>query len=189
MNAEMLQNDSSASGAWASPTALGLPRVDISALAESVAEQLEYRPGEALEPIVHGLGGRVEFVDIDEDDVNYGSIRVSPGEFVVSLPLDSGPMRDRFTLAHELGHFVLHYLYQNQVNGAGVEYLKANRYGSDKAEWEANWFAAAFLMPGSAFREAFERFEGDMLAIASFFKVSHAAANVRAKSLNLLPRG
>lgn len=186
MTAELLREEFDLNLDWSSPEALNLPRVDVSRIAEDVAEMLEYRPGGALEPIVQSLGGRIEYVDVSENDANYGSIRISPDGFLISLPLDSGPMRDRFTLAHEIGHYVLHYLYQNNVHAAGITHLKANRYGSDQAEWEANWFAAAFLMPGAAFRAAFEELDQDLLAVSDFFKVSQSAAAVRAKSLRIL---
>jgi hypothetical protein len=48
------------------------------------------------------------------------------------------PDRDRFTLAHELGHLVLH-----------------SRRDSAAAEWEANRFASAILMPAQSAAEVF----------------------------------
>ncbi|MFD2077856.1 protein of unknown function [Actinopolymorpha cephalotaxi] len=48
------------------------------------------------------------------------------------------PDRDRFTLAHELGHLVLH-----------------SRRHSVDAEWEANRFASAFLIPAHRAAEIF----------------------------------
>ncbi|WP_036109642.1 MULTISPECIES: ImmA/IrrE family metallo-endopeptidase [Luteibacter] len=171
------------------PVALGWSRADVSAVAEELAKQWGYRAGEALEPLVARLGGTIGFIDLSENESNYGAIVVeSDGSFVISLPQDSGPLRDRFTIAHELGHYALHFFYQRDINRRPIERLRANRFGSDKAEWEANWFAAAFLMPGNAFREAWKTFNHDLLAIADKFKVSQSAASVRAQSLNLVPR-
>jgi predicted transcriptional regulator len=188
MNAEVLREKNSDNVGYASPIALQWSRAEISHFAEGIAERLDYRPGEPLEPVIKRLGGKVEFVELGENDSNYGSIIAGPEGFTISLPLDSGPLRDRFTMAHEIGHYLLHYIVQNAQSDTPIKRLRANRYGSDKAEWEANWFAAAFLMPGKAFSEAFERMSKDLLAVADVFKVSHSAAVVRAKSLNLIPR-
>ncbi|WP_424681016.1 ImmA/IrrE family metallo-endopeptidase [Frateuria sp. YIM B11624] len=167
------------------PQALDWSRAQVSSLAEDVARFLDYKPGDALEPIVGKLGGTIEFAESDANEMNYGSIVAEGSSFTISLPLDSSPMRDRFTLAHELGHLVLHYLYPRNTLRREVPRMRANRFGSDQAEWEANWFAAAFLMPGEAFRSTYEELDGDIPAIANKFKVSHSAASVRAKSLKL----
>ncbi|MCE2564175.1 ImmA/IrrE family metallo-endopeptidase [Komagataeibacter sp. FNDCF1] len=57
--------------------------------------------------------------------------------------------------------------------------------GSDdqrRAEWEANWFAAAFLMPETAFRRAYHVSANQAKAI---FKVSLPAIEARARSLKI----
>jgi len=63
--------------------------------------------------------------------------------------------------------------------------MRATRYGSDLAEWQANWFAASFLMPEAEFRRIHNETGGDAYAIAKHFAVSASTASVRAKSLNL----
>lgn len=186
MNAELLRYSPDAIADWPTPEALGLVRGDVSVMAESAARQLDYKPGDSLEPVVDQLGGQIVYSDETDELANSGSIRIAPGSFLISLPLDSGPLRDRFTIAHELGHYFLHYLYPNQVHDAGITHLRAMRYGSDQAEWEANWFAAAFLMPSDAFKAEYEHLSGDLLAVADHFRVSQQAAYVRAKSLRLL---
>lgn len=167
------------------PRALGWSRPQVSDMAETVAELLEYKPGDPLEPIVKNLGGTIEIADPDATDVNYGSIVAENDRFVISLPLDSSPSRDRFTLAHELGHLLLHYRYRRLEMGENIPRMRANRFGDDPAEYEANWFAAAFLMPGKTFRAVYSALEGSIPAIADRFKVSQSAAAVRAKSLKL----
>ncbi len=52
-----------------------------------------------------------------------------------------------------------------------------------RAEWEANWFAAAFLMPEQAFRQY--RAANGSIATAAKFGVSQSAADVRASTLGL----
>jgi len=41
------------------PTALNWSRSYVSRVAEDIAKQLDYKPGDALEPIVHRLGGQI----------------------------------------------------------------------------------------------------------------------------------
>lgn len=53
-----------------------------------------------------------------------------------------GNGRDRFTIAHEIGHYILHDV--NSISFArGSEEIKS----FESPEWQANAFAAEFLMP------------------------------------------
>jgi Zn-dependent peptidase ImmA (M78 family) len=55
-----------------------------------------------------------------------------------------------------------------------------NRYGSDGDEWQANRFAAAFLMPKDEFVKAYNRYGGNTGLVAGHFEVSEPAVQVRA---------
>jgi len=176
------------------PTPLGLPKTDIYSLAETVASQLGYEPGAKLGPIIEKLNGEVVYQGLDEFvSSNAGSIVVEPGDespgysFKIFLPDFMGRERNRFTAAHEIGHLVLHYLLSaNKAPNAG---MKAARYPlgkRDAAEWEANWFAAGFLMPGAAFKQKFEESGKNVLAVASSFGVSAQAAGYQAEYLGLV---
>lgn len=95
---------------------------------------------------------------------------------VIYLPCDSSPSRDRFTIAHELGHYFLH-REENQSKSF-------TRRGSDKKEWQANWFAAELLMPEKEFRQEALACNNDEGALARKFGVSQSAVSVRLKSFN-----
>lgn len=168
---------------WAEPTALGFTRGDVTALAVNVAKKLNYQPGDDLEPVVKRLGGSIEYGDSEHSDS--GSIEIGPESFKIFLSLTTSLLRDRFTIAHELGHFVLHYLYQRQHRGATMSHMRAARYGSGDAENEANWFAAAFLMPPETFKSKFSEFRGNHSLLSHYFQVSQPASEVRARSLSL----
>ncbi len=62
--------------------------------------------------------------------------------------------------------------------------MSTNRKGSNRLEWEANWFAASFLMPESEFRQMVSD-ESSNAHIARHFRVSESAVEVRRKSLNI----
>lgn len=163
-----------------------LKKESVYELAEDVARQLDYRPGTDLRPIVEKLGGRLEYKDFWRDPSDSGSMDVwGESNFCIYLSTDTSEIRDRFTIAHELGHYVVHFLWPRHHKGRDIEAMTAGRYGSDRIEWEANWFAAAFLMPEKEFRAKMDEFGGDLISVADYFAVSVSAAEVRAKALNL----
>lgn len=128
-----------------------------------------------IDHLISQLGGRTEYAENNE------SLHVSkPGLFTVFIPHFTSGRRDRFTKAHELGHYFLHYLYPQQQRDTTFA-----RGGRNRAETEANIFAASLLMPAVQFREFYDKYEGDAWKLANHFGVSPAAASVRAKVLNL----
>jgi Zn-dependent peptidase ImmA (M78 family) len=171
---------------YSAPSPSGLSKSAVYSLAEAVAEQLRYEPGTDLEPVVEGLGGKIRYQNLWElKSSASGSIQIrNENDFTIFLASHTGPLRDRFTIAHELGHYVLHYVYPNQM-GTPVGPISAQRHGSGQVEWEANWFAAGFLMPAKAFIAAYEAADGDLATTAAALSVSYTAAEIRAKSLGL----
>ena len=79
-------------------------------------------------------------------------------DFDVVLGTMTSPGRDRFTMCHELGHLFVHYhVFRDRHSG---KVMTAQRWVDDadadqwRAEWEANWFSSAFLMPEAEFVQA-----------------------------------
>lgn len=171
---------------YSDPKACLLPKQAISNLAENLATTLGYRPGSNLEPIVIELGGKITYHDLwDMDLATSGSILVEKvGDFQIHLSNHTSLDRDRFTVAHELGHYFLHYMYWD-AQQQPVGRMKAARYGSGTTEYEANWFAASFLMPEADFRRASDELGKNISDIASRFGVSYSAAQVRLQALGI----
>jgi hypothetical protein len=164
----------------ASPSPCNASKAAIIAAAEKFACDAGLQPGDPLEPLVERLGGQVCYKPLDDADFDDGSIVVEcQGKFTITLPAYTGAARDRFTIAHELGHYFLHF-------PRCCAPMAAKRYGSDRVEWEANWFAAGLLMPSAQFREAWQAWNGDAEKIAALFGVSTRAATIRAKGLGLV---
>lgn len=165
-----------------------LTKAAVHRIAESVAAQVKWKPGGDIKAIVSGLGGSVEIEDtLLSDPEHTGSLYVNGSrDFRILVPSHTSPERDRFTIAHEFGHFVLHYLWKKQQDVNYPDKVVAFRKGSKRIEWEANWFAAAFLMPSLDFKKVYEAKAGDLWQIANHFRVSTKAAEVRAKDLGLL---
>ncbi|GAB5481992.1 MAG: hypothetical protein Pars92KO_17490 [Parasphingorhabdus sp.] len=99
--------------------------------------------------------------------------------------------RQRFTVAHELAHFLLH---QDQI-GDGIEDDKLYRSTlSDRTEQEANRLAAEILMPRNLVEDALEAAEekgvGDkVLFVADELNVSESAMAIRFEVLGIDPNG
>ncbi|TFC92879.1 ImmA/IrrE family metallo-endopeptidase [Cryobacterium sp. TMT4-31] len=102
------------------------------------------------------------------------------GDFTVHLPPMTSDRRDRFTMAHELGHYFLHYL-QPAFEGPRT----FGRGTRNKAETQANFFAASLLMPADKFKASHAVHGSDWWAVANVFGVSPKAAEVRAQVLGI----
>lgn len=85
----------------------------------------------------------------------------------------NGNGRDRFTIAHELGHFLMHSAEDIVFTRSDV---KLKPY--EDSEWQANTFASELLMPDYLITE-----EDTVFTLMSRFGVSRAAAKVRLSKL------
>lgn len=92
---------------------------------------------------------------------------------------DEYPRRARFTIAHELGHFV-----DNRGKPGKVEHVDYLDGTSNLEEFGANEFAGALLMPEDQFRaDAAKGWSNG--TIARLYSVSQAAVKVRKQTLAL----
>lgn len=111
----------------------------------------------------------------------------TPVELVVNG--NHNPARQRFTIAHELGHY-FDMLRQNPEMNAAFVHKRDERSmcGEHKEEIYANQFAASLLMPRHLVEEHIER--GYNLArLAASFNVSIQAMTHRLNNLRLSPYG
>jgi hypothetical protein len=112
--------------------------------------------------------------------------------------------RRRFSIAHEVGHFVLHYL-PHQASGGVFACTAADMETNSiplgesaarmlhyRQEVEANQFAGDLLMPEVSVRAMHRVTGGRVLSLARHFKVSPRAMEIRLTRLQLpftaLPR-
>lgn len=106
---------------------------------------------------------------------------------VIGVNEDHPPVRRRFTVAHELGHLLLH-------EGQQIRYdldfkvnlrSKASSEGKNVEEIEANFFASSLLMPEAMLeadpRTAFIHLDDDaaLETLAKAYKVSRQAMTIR----------
>lgn len=167
---------------YCEPIPCNLPRSEINKISKAVIMHFNYKAGDDLLPIVQALGGCIIYDDLWElKESDSGSVVIeSPTEFRIILANHTSRLRDRFTICHELGHFFLHYLLPKKQTP-----MRAARYGQSRAETEANWFAASFLMPEEEFKNYYNAVNGELLLLSDEFQVSQQAAAVMARHLGL----
>lgn len=95
--------------------------------------------------------------------------------------------RKRFSIAHEIGHYVLHYNFgRDAENKEYVSYRNSySSLGFSIKEIEANHFATALLMPEYELKKIWKE-EKDLENIARIMEVSIMALSIRLDYLGLL---
>lgn len=148
-----------------------------------------------VEAIIRDLGIELD-KNADLDDEIAGQIEKIGGErYKISLNKKDHYFRKRFTLAHELGHYLLHsdliqdkfvdnkmYNYNNNI----IMYRLYNKGISQFHETQANKFAATLLMPEDLVRECWRLTAPDLRKMANDFQVSPKAMEIRLQGLGLL---
>lgn len=119
---------------------------------------------------------------------------------VIGVNSSHPPTRKRFTVAHEIGHYIMHegnkLHVDNDVNFRVNFRLTDNENSHDIQEIEANAFAAALLMPEDLIKKAISELEyivdlssdyDDQIDhLASLFEVSKQALLIRLGKLGLM---
>lgn len=102
----------------------------------------------------------------------------TPSGFVIFVDENEPVVRQRFTAAHELGHYVHH---RHMIGEHGVEdnYMLRADGMSNSQEAEANRFAADLLMPRDKISQAMQGGIDTVEALADRFKVSQLAMGIR----------
>ena len=165
---------------------------EIVQLAETVRESLELEVPIDVEEAVKRLGGQVSYIEFLEGGME-AMVKRTGERFEIVLDKSKPKPRQRFSIAHELGHLFLHmgYLVDSERWQRSDEYKDSVffRFGYSEEEEEAHEFAAAFLMPEEPFREISESNSVDgkclIKRVASHFATSQEAAFRRGKSLGL----
>jgi hypothetical protein len=136
-----------------------------------------------VEAIAASMGIGVQFVPMGEAS---GEIHLENGHPVILVNQADAPVRQRFTIAHELGHYALGHLRED-----GQRLFRDDRsHYSMSAPWlerDANRFAASILMPAEAVRYVIQNGHATTLpALTELFGVSRAAMQFRAENLGIL---
>jgi Zn-dependent peptidase ImmA (M78 family) len=149
-----------------------------------------------VEEIAQKLGIEIKVYDLGEDIS--GVLVVDSGKGTIGInPLES-KVRQRFSIAHELGHFEMHYQVKKQNShlfidkGFSVLFRDKNSSsGEIKQEQEANAFAASLLMPEHLLIKEIKTKKLDiskeqsLKELSKLFNVSLPAMTYRITNLNL----
>lgn len=125
----------------------------------------------------------IEVIPRDLGPLIAGRIQRQGGNVCVHINSSEPEARRRFTLAHEIGHFIKHrgrdFAYEDYRNAL-------SKQGTDKDEIYANSFAAELLMPEVAIR-GLMALRVQEVQMAREFKVSPEAMVIRLKDLGWYP--
>lgn len=98
-----------------------------------------------LNALAKELGVKVKVSSLGSDIS--GQIQRIDGVYVIKLNRYESPLRQRFTLAHELSHFLLHRRIIDQHEGGISDNVLYRSGVPENIEYEANRLAADLLMP------------------------------------------
>ena len=146
-----------------------------------------------VEKIAKLLGAQVRFAAFDNE--LSGMIYIKEGLPIIGVNALHHPNRQRFTIAHEIGHLELHRGLITTTVHVDKDFPALLRsahsaLGTEKIEIEANQFESALLMPVKLIEEvlAGRQFdiddEGPLEELAKRFKVSKQALAYRIRSLD-----
>jgi Zn-dependent peptidase ImmA (M78 family) len=164
----------------------------VSRAAEELLERHGRRIPVHILTMAKGLGIKVEEEDL-EDQVS-GILLVKADGHVMVVNKNHPLFRRRFTIAHEIGHFVLHRDQESIFVDDSLAFHRDAKISNLKPwqEREANLFAAHLLMPEAELREYMRRTafdpgnEAALKRMAKYFYVSPQALAIHLGKLKLL---
>ena len=149
--------------------AIATAPVDVKCIAEKLGIEISYAPSTKYSGIL---------------------IRKSDNKVLMGINNSENSGRMRFTIAHELGHFILH-----PRDNVTIDY-RDRQTSNNKLQKEklVDFFAANLLMPESLIKKDFGLtvkngvfFEEDLVNLADKYQVSGEAMKWRLINLNLIP--
>jgi Zn-dependent peptidase ImmA (M78 family) len=150
-------------------------------LAENTAKNIDMSPHYDLRDLIENNGGTIHditfslFQRFENAGIFDNSIYVrKTGDFDIIIHAYLHFDQMRYTLAHELGHYVLH----------AKDMSFACQKGNDRVEQEAYWYAVGLLVPEHLFRDAYKLHQ-DTKTLALLFRLPQDLIKSRKRSLNL----
>ena len=160
--------------------------MDVSATLEKFTQSAPVN----IEGLIEALGIKLERKGNLHPEIA-GQIEAEGSGYKISVNRNDSYFRRRFTMAHELAHFLLH----SDLIGTGVDDTVAYRSTNigefhntkitSRHEAEANRMAAYILMPPKLVRAVHSEVGGDLAKLAMRFQVSKEAMGYRLQGLSL----
>lgn len=160
--------------------------------AYDVIRRHNYTPPIDVRRVANDLGIEVQEQDL-EPQIS-GLLVRNGSRAIIAINERHHRNRQRFSIAHEIGHFCLHQTQPVFIDAAPVAFHRdeVSSTGLDPLERQANAFAAALLMPEDSIRtlvngEPVDAFDEIALQrLAAHFEVSTQALTIRLINLRLL---
>jgi Zn-dependent peptidase ImmA (M78 family) len=166
---------------------------------KAILDELEItEPPVHPEQIAKTLGIKIISKATDDDLSGFLYKDLASNNVVIGVNQSHHPNRRRFTIAHEIGHFLLHDFEGFHFDSNNRKYLlklrsKNSHSFNQTEEREANWFAAELLMPKHFIDEEMQDFndvdlmyDDDLAELAKKFRVSTQALTFRLMNLDYL---
>ncbi|MGE5676114.1 MAG: ImmA/IrrE family metallo-endopeptidase [Mycobacterium leprae] len=152
---------------------------------------------ELVAGLLFGLGVQ-RVADLQIGERSYAGF-LDASSHLIAVESNHHDHRQRFSIAHEIGHYVLHC--RQSANSStlfvcttgdmeirGTAVVPDERKLHTQQEWEANLFAGALLMPEPAVRAMHRVTGGKVSALVKHFNVSPQAMEIRLEGLRLARR-
>ena len=168
----------------------------IRKMANQLLEELGvHKPPVPVRKVARHCDARIVLVPGEEDKDLSGFLYREGAHSIIGINKTHVPVRQRFTIAHEIGHLLLHEHDQVHVDRRFRVRLRsgASSQGTDHDEMEANRFAAELLMPFQMLRDDVQDWEFDwtddyeLWARAKRYGVSTQALTYRLDTLGYKP--
>jgi hypothetical protein len=164
-------------GGYKQMTEKGLDLSQAYAAGEQNAKEVKMSATSSLCDFVRSTGGEIHYIDFAQFQKFYGntvfddksrklkffenSIYVhDENNFDIVLSMCGAGSEQRYTIAHELGHYALH---------SGIGKCFALRRGDGAIEKEAHCFALGFLLPTELFEDACKKYNKDCYELSVKF--------------------
>ncbi len=146
-------------------------------------------PSVNIEDLIRELGIELDKKAELPEEISGLIERNSAGNFRIAVNSKEWYFRQRFTMAHELGHFLLHRSILQDGTADSVAYRAVptngiyNSHIGPAQEAQANAFAAEILMPLHLVKGAMEKANGNKKEAAVILKTSEPALQIRLDAL------
>ncbi|MCL1949125.1 MAG: ImmA/IrrE family metallo-endopeptidase [Turicibacter sp.] len=138
----------------------------------------------SIEKVEGELSGEMKkaFEALGRDDVS-GFLMKENETYTIFVNMNEPIYRQRFTIAHEIGHFILKHLEGEEISISFRD--EHSKTGSDPKEVAANSFASELLMPREIVEHLF-MMSGSVSSVAKEMGVSAMSAEFRLRKLGLI---
>jgi Zn-dependent peptidase ImmA (M78 family) len=148
-----------------------------------------------IDQVARRLGAQIRYIPFEGDGEISGMLFRNSEQAVIGVNSLHHPNRQRFTIAHEIGHLLLHKGTEIHVDKALFNINLRDSVSSralDRNEIDANRFAAELLMPKHLLTADLEQqdvdleSEEDLSGLARRYRVSVQALTFRLANLRLI---